>query len=554
MSNGDHIEIVPLGGLGEFGMNTLAVRYGGAIVVIDAGLMFPRDDLLGVDIVVPDLSYLKEHAGEVRAVILTHGHEDHMGGLAFLLDEINAPVYGTPLTLGLARGRLQEHRILDQADLRPISPRERLYLEKFEIDFIGMTHSLANSVGLSINTPLGRIIHTGDFKFDHSPPDRHLSDYSLLTQFGDEGVLALLSDSTNSERTGYTPSEMQVAQTLEQIFRVSTGKIIVACFASSIHRIQIVINLAALVGRKVVPLGRSMVQNIAIARELGYLSDSAGVLTTIHEGARLPSERVLLLSSGSQGEPMAALARLALEKHKHFQVDPGDKVIISARTIPGNESRISHLINHFCRRGATVIDERSMLVHASGHASQEELKWMLNLTRPTYFMPIHGEYRQLHRHALLAQEAGIPRERILIAETGDVVAVAPGIFELRGRVPVGRRLIDEGGITELDECVVRDRQQLSEEGVVLAVVAVDRATGEIEGAPEIVSRGHSQELAQTSLMAEAREVVRHMLQECSAEERSDQLLLAEMVRTELKRFFRKRTASRPMIVPVVLEI
>jgi len=555
MGDQDYIEIVPLGGLGEFGMNTMAVRFAGTILVIDAGLMFPRDDLLGVDIVVPDLSYLKQHAEEVRAIILTHGHEDHIGGLPFLLQEIPVPVYGTPLTLGLARNRLREYRLLESAELQPIKARHRLHVGEFEVDFISMTHSLADAVALSILTPLGRIIHTGDFKFDSAPPDHRLSDYAYLSQLGDEGVLALLSDSTNSERPGYTPSEGQVRGTLRQIFRSSPRKIVLACFASSIHRLQTVLDLAAETGRRVVPLGRSMTQNIAIARELGYLSDRNTVLGDVHEGHRLPPERLILLSSGSQGEPMAALTQLALEKHKHFSIEPDDCVVLSARTIPGNDIRVSHLINHCCRRGARVYsDDGSMLVHASGHASQEELKLMLGLTRPRFFMPIHGEYRQLHRHAQLADEAGVPRERTLISETGDIVALERDSIYVRGRAPVGRRLIDEGGIAELDELVVRDRQQLSEEGVVLAVLAINKATGAIEGSPEIVSRGHLQETGQNDLMAQARQAIVATIQQCSEEERADSLLLTENIRSELKRFFRKRTATRPMIVPVILEI
>jgi ribonuclease J len=535
-------------------MNMMALRYGGSIVVIDAGLMFPKDDLLGVDIVVPDLAYLKENLEEVRAVILTHGHEDHMGALPFLLDEVPVPVYGTPLTLGLARGRLQEHGILNHADLRPLRSRERLQIGDLQIDPFSVTHSIADSFGLAIETPVGRVIHTSDFKFDHSPPDRKLSDYAFLSETGEHGVLALFSDSTNSERSGYTPSEMQVSRSLAQIFRSSPNKIIITCFASSVHRIQIVLDLAAEFDRSVVPLGRSMVQNIAIARELAYLTDKDGVLVDSHEASRLPADRLVLLSSGSQGEPMAALARLALDTYKLFSVEPGDSVIISARTIPGNETRVSHLINHFCRRGARVFDESSMLVHASGHASQEELKLMINLTRPRFFVPIHGEFRQLHRHAMIARENGIPSDRIVIAQTGDIICLSPESIEVRGRAPVGRRMIDEGGITELDEFVVRDRHHLSREGIVLAVVAINKSTGKIEGSPELVSRGHVQEMEQSALLAEARQVVVNTLRECSEEERADALLLTETVRTDLKRFFRKRTATRPMIVPVILEI
>jgi len=548
------MEVVALGGLGEFGMNMMAIRYGGDLVVIDAGLMFPRDDLLGVDLVVPDLKYLVERKDEVRAVFLTHGHEDHIGALGFLLREVQVPVYGTPLTLGFARQRLEEQDILDQADLRNVQPRDTVAIGAMQIEFLRMTHSVADAVGIALTTPLGTIVHTGDFKFDQSPPDRKLSDYDRLSSLGDRGVLALFSDSTNSERPGYTPSESLVRRNLEHIFQGTRGKIVVACFASSSHRVQIILNLAEEFGRKVLPVGRSMVQNIAISRELGYLNIPPDVLIDAREGEFIPADQLVLLSTGSQGEPSSALTRLALGKFKGFSVEADDAVVFSARAIPGNEIRISHLFNHFCRRGARIYDESRFMVHASGHASQEDLKLMLNLIRPRFFIPIHGEYRQLYNHALLAQETGIPRDRILLAETGDLIELTRDSAALNGRVPVGRRFIDEGGLAEFDELVVRDRQHLSEEGVVLAVVPISKSTGLPEGMPELVSRGHVQEIEGPGLLAEARQVILSTIEECSDEERVDSLVLTEMVRAALKRFFRKRTATRPMILPVILEI
>jgi len=554
MSDKDRIEIVPLGGLGEFGMNMMAFRYGGDVIIIDAGLMFPREELLGVDVVVPELRYLLEKKDEVRAIILTHGHEDHIGALPYLLEEFQLPVYGTPLTLGFAEGRLAEQGLLDRAQLRKVEARDTLDVGDIHIEFLRVTHSIADALGLAITTPLGTILHTGDFKFDQSPPDSRLSDYARFAHYGEQGVLALFSDSTNSERPGYTPSENNVRRHLEQVFHTSQRKIIVACFASSIHRIQIILELAKDFRRRVIPVGRSMKENIIIARELGYLSVPAGVLVDMQTATGLEDSELVVLSTGSQGEPMAALARLALGKHKDFVVEPEDSVIISARAIPGNETRISHLINHFCRRGAKVYDEAHWMVHVSGHASQEELKLMLNLTRPRFFIPIHGEYRQLYHHALIAQDIGIPKDRILIAETGDILGITPRAAEIVGKAPVGRRYIDEGGIAELDELVVRDRQQLSEEGVVLAVVPISKSTGQIEGAPELVSRGHVQETDGATFLAEAREVVRSTLEGCTEEERADALVLTEIVRSELKRFFRKRTATRPMIIPVIVEV
>jgi ribonuclease J len=554
MTNSNSVEIVPLGGLGEFGMNMMSIRCDGDIVIVDAGLMFPRDDLLGVDLVVPDLSYLIEHRDEIRAVILTHGHEDHIGGLPYLLEEIDVPVYGTALTLGFVRGRLAEHELLDRVTLHCIRARDTLSFGNITIEFLSVTHSIADSISLAITTPQGTIIHTGDFKFDQAPPDRKFSDYARFSHFGERGVLALFSDSTNAERPGYTPSESFVRSQLEKVFHLSRRKIIMACFASSVHRIQIILELAAAFGRRVVPAGRSMKENIEIAGDLDYLNFPPDILADIQEASHLSDEEIVILCTGSQGEPMAALARLALGKHKDFTANEGDTVIISARTIPGNESRISHVINHFCRRGVRVFDDSRWAIHASGHASQEELKLMLNLTRPKFFIPIHGEYRQLYSHALVAMETGLPKERILMAETGDVISLSSDTAQISGKARVGRRLIDEGGGAELDEFVVQDRIRLSEEGVVLAVVAIDKASGQVEAVPELVSRGHVEENEGEAFLAEARQVVLKTLEDCTDEERKDSLVLTESVRADLKRFFRKRTGTRPVIVPLIMEI
>jgi ribonuclease J len=535
-------------------MNMMAIRYAGTIVVVDAGLMFPRDDLLGVDIVVPELKYLLENKHEVKAVVLTHGHEDHIGALPYLLDEISVPVYGTPLTLGFAEGRLSEHGLLKGADLQRVHARSTLDVGSMHLEFLQVTHSISDSIGLAITTPLGTIIHTGDFKFDQTPPDHKTSDYARFSHFGERGVLALFSDSTNSERPGYTPSESNVRRHLEQLFHTSQQKIILACFASSIHRIQIAMELAEDFGRRVVLVGRRMKENIAIARELGHLRVPPGVMADMNEAKSLPDQKLVLLTTGSQGEPMAALSRIALGKHKDFTVEPDDTVIISARVIPGNERHMSHLVNHFCRRGAKVYDEGHWMVHVSGHASQEELKLMLNLTRPRFLVPIHGEYRQLYNHMLVARDSGFPRERILLAETGDILSFSKDSAEFRGKAPVGRRLIDVGGVAVLDEFVVQDRQHLSEEGVVLAVVVINKATGKVEGAPELVSRGHIQSNGGSEILAEARAVILKTIDEGTQEERADSLVLTEMIRTDLKRFLRKRTSTRPMIVPIVLEI
>jgi ribonuclease J len=550
----DRMEIIPLGGLGEFGMNMTAVRYGDTIIVVDAGLMFPRHDLLGVDLVIPDFAYLLENKDKIRAVILTHGHEDHTGALPYLLKEIPVPVYGTRLTLGFARGRLEENGLLGQAELNNIEPRNILTFGELQVEILSMTHSIADSVGLAITAPIGTVIFTGDFKLDASPPDKNPTDYFRLSLLGEQGVLALFSDSTNSERPGFTPSEIHVRPHIEQVFHTCHKKIVVACFASSIHRIQIILDLARDFGRRVVAIGRRMKGNIAIASDLGYLNIAPGVLVDAAEAQFIADDKLVVLCTGSQAEPLAALTRLAFGKHKDFSVEEGDSVIISARVIPGNEGRVSRLVNHFCRRGVRVYDEIHWAVHVSGHASQEELKIMLNLTKPKFFVPVHGEYRQLFAHALLAREVGIPKERILVAETGDIIVLDSDSVRIEGRAVVGRRLIDEGGVAELDEIVVRDRQHLSEEGVVLAVVAINSATGLIEGAPELVSRGHVQEDEGAAFLAEARQIVVKALDECTEEERTDSAVLTEVIRVELKRYFRKRTGTRPMIVPVIIEI
>ncbi len=548
------MEIIPLGGLGEFGMNSMAIRHGDDIIVVDAGLMFPRDDMLGVDLVIPDFAYLLEHEEKVRAIILTHGHEDHVGALPYLLKDLQVPVYGTPLTLGFAKGRLEENGLLDEVELNPVAPRDTLDFGELHVEILSMTHSIADSIGLAITSPVGTVIHTGDFKLDQSPPNRNLTDYARLSHYGEQGVLALFSDSTNSERPGFTPSENQVRRHLEQVFYTSRSKIIVACFASSVHRIQIILEMAEEFGRRVIPVGRSMKRNIEIAADLGYLNIPSGVLADISESHAIADDQLVILSTGSQGEPLAALTRLAFGKHKDFTVQEGDSVIISARVIPGNEGRVSRLVNHFCRRGARVYDESHWMTHVSGHASQEELKLMLNLTRPRFFVPVHGEYRQLYAHTLLAREVGISKERIILAETGDILVLNPDSVRIEGKAPVGRRLIDEGGIAELDEVVVRDRQHLSEEGVVLAVIAINKATGMIEGTPELVSRGHVQEGEGAAFLTEARQIVIKTLEDCTNEEREDSLVLSETIRAELKRYFRKHTGTRPMIVPVIFEI
>ena len=547
-------EIVPLGGLGEFGMNMMAVGCGNDIIVVDAGLMFPREGLLGVDYVIPEFTYLLEKRGKVRAIFLTHGHEDHVGALPYLLKELAVPVYATPLTLGFARGRLEENGVLDEAELIDVQARDTWDFGDLHVEIIHMTHSIADSIGLAITSPAGTIIMTGDYKLDSAPLDRLPADYARLSHYGEQGVLALFGDSTNSERPGFTPSEANVRKNLETIFNAGRRKIIVACFASSIHRIQIILDLARDFGKRVIIVGRSMKQNIAIASDLGYLNVHPGILADAADARSIPDEEVVILSTGSQGEPLAALTRLAFGRQKGISVNEGDSVVISARVIPGNELRVSKLVNLFCRLGARVYEESRGDMHVSGHASQEELKIMLNLTKPRFFVPIHGEYRQLYAHTLLAEETGIPKERILIAETGDIIHLDEDHIKVDGKAPYGRRYIDSGGIAELDEDVIGDRQHLSEEGVVLAVVVVDKSTGEMRGVPELAVRGHVQGSEEVDFLAEARQVVVNTFEECTLRERADSGVLTENIRAALKRYFRKGAGTRPMILPIVIDV
>jgi ribonuclease J len=551
------VEAIPLGGLGEFGMNMMVLRYEDQIIVIDAGLMFPDEELLGIDIMVPDISFLIENANQVKAFLLTHGHEDHIGGLPFVLPAlIHAPVYGTRYTLGLVRAKLEEHGLLDQAKLVAVEPREVVQIGDFRIEFIHVTHSIVDAVMLAVTTPVGTILHTGDFKIDSSPLDGQVTDLPAIAEYGSHGVLALFSDSTNSERAGFTPSEATVIERLDEIFHHAQKKVVVCCFTSSIHRIQIVLDLSQRYHRKVVLGGRSMLANTRIADELGFLNIPDGILIKPGDARKLPPERVTLLMTGSQGEPMAALPRLAVDNYKNIQIEPEDSVIISARIIPGNEKAISRMVNHIYKRGAHVYqdDGSQPPIHVSGHASSEEQKLMLNLVRPQFFVPIHGEYRQLFRHAELARSVKAVKRKILIAETGDRIQLSPEDAVIMGKVPVGRIFIDEGSLDEVEEVVVRDRRHLAEDGIVLPVLAINKATGKIEGQPEIITRGFIFVDEDDSLMEESRARVLKTIEESTFEELTDWAVIKEKIRTDLRRLLFKQTSKRPLVLPVILEI
>ena len=549
--------VVPLGGLGEFGMNCLALRYGDDIIVIDAGMMFPEEELLGVDVVIPDFAYLQENREHVRALILTHGHEDHIGATPFLLSEFDIPVYGTEFTLALAGRRLEEHELKERAKLNVVQPGQTIEIGPFKIQFIHVTHSIVSAVALAITTPLGMIIHTGDFKVDPTPTDNDLFDLHTLADCGKRGVLLLLSDSTNVDRAGYTESERAVRPRLEDILNRATGRLVVACFSSSVHRLQQLVDLGQEFERKVCFLGRSMNTVTEISHSLGLLHIPDRILLRPQDLGSVPRNKLMVVISGTQGEPMSALSRVAVDNHKNLSVEHGDTVVLSSRIIPGNEKAIYRMINHLSRRGADVIyGSMNPPVHVSGHASAEELKLVLNLVRPKYFMPIHGEYRQLAKHAALAEHLrSVGLEDTFVLETGETLEVDARGARKGGRVNVGRVCIDSGTLDEVvEDLVIRDRRHLSEDGFVLPIIAINKHTGKSEGLPELVSRGFMSGEESAGLLLEARQVVSRTLESSTAEERTDWGVMKEKIRTDLRRFLSKQNSRRPLIIPVILEI
>jgi ribonuclease J len=551
------IQLVPLGGLGEFGMNSMAIRYGDDIIVVDAGMMFPDAELLGVDIVIPDFSFLEQNREHVRALLLTHGHEDHIGAVPFLLSEINVPVYSTAFTLALVERRLEEHGLLDKAVLHRVKPGQKIEIGPFSIEFIHVTHSIVSSMALAITTPLGVIIHTGDFKVDPTPTDNELFDLHTLAEYGKRGVLLLLSDSTNVDRPGYTESERAVRPRLEDIFYRAERRLVISCFSSSIHRLQQILDISADYGRKVAFLGRSMMNVTEIAHTLGLLTIPDGILLRPQDIMQMEPSKVVVVASGTQGEPMSALSRIAVDNHKNLSVQPGDTVVLSARIIPGNEKGIYRMINHFAKRGAEMVyGSMNPPVHVSGHGSAEELKLVLNLVRPRYFLPVHGEYRQLAKHASLAAHLrGAGLEETFVLETGETLEVDTHGARRGGKVTVGRVCIDSGTIDEVvEDIVIRDRRHLSEDGFVLPIIAISKHSGKNETLPEIVSRGFMSFEDGSDLLQKSRQVVAKTLESSSEEERSDWGVMQEKIRADLKRFLNKETQRRPLIMPVILEV
>jgi ribonuclease J len=550
----DGLRLIPLGGLGEIGLNMMVLEYRDDLIVIDAGLMFPEDYMLGIDMVIPDITYLRQHMDKVRAIILTHGHEDHIGALPFILKELKVPVYGTPFTLALVEEKLQEHEGIGKVTFKRVRPRDQIEIGSFRVEFIRTCHSIVDGTGLAITTPAGIVIHTGDFKIDQAPAGGELTDLRKFAEYGERGVLALLSDSTNAEREGYTLSEREIGQRLEEIIRVSSGRVIVALFASNIQRMQEVMDTAIKYGRKVAFVGRNVVINTRIARELGYMRFPPGGVIDVKKLDHYSPEEVLVFTTGSQGEPLSALSLIATDNHKDIQIQKGDTVILSSRFIPGNEKAITHMINHLCRRGADVIYEKISAIHVSGHGYREELRMMLNLIRPEYFIPVHGEYRHLVQHIQLAREVGMAEDKLLLAEDGDVIVLGNGRGKIAGRVEVGKVFVDGKSVGDVEDVVLRDRKQLSEDGMVIPVMVINERTGEVVSGPDIISRGVFFEEKMGRLLEQAKEVVKDAFEGFSVESKADYLAVEDEVRRALKRFFRKEINRRPVIIPVIIEM
>jgi ribonuclease J len=549
------VRIIFLGGLGEIGRNCFCIEAEGRILVVDCGLMFPDADMPGVDLVLPDFTYLREHADRVEGVVITHGHEDHVGALSYLLRDVSAPIYGSALGLGFARNRIEEAGMLGRTELVAVADGERLDIGPFDCEFIPVTHSVPHAFATAYRTPAGTILHTGDFKLDLTPVDGRTTDLGRLGEIGREGVALMLSDSTNAERPGFTPSETTVGPVIRAVLRDHPDRrVIVASFASHLHRVQQVAAAAVDSGRRVAFLGRSMTQNVTLAREMGLLALRSDRVIDIEETSRYAPGEVCIICTGSQGEPMSALALMAAHEHKYVKVSEDDVVILSAHAIPGNESNVARVIDSLHRAGAEVLHERTAPVHVSGHASQEELKFMLNLVRPQWFVPVHGEYRHMVHHARLAEAVGVPSSRVLVCEDGDVLTLDRGVLEVeRCAVPAGYMYID-GILGDVDQGVLRDRRNLAAEGFVVVIVTVDATTGEIVTGPDIVTRGWVYEAEADALLEDAKEAVRASLAEAAAEGATDFETLRRHARRALGRFIAERTRRRPAVIPVVMEV
>ena len=548
------LKIIPLGGLGEIGLNMMVFEYGDSAFIVDAGLMFPEDYMLGIDYVIPDMNYIKQIKSNISGVVLTHAHEDHIGAVPYLLKEMNLPVYGTPFTLGVLRKKLEEHGLFLPVSLNQISPRSILELGAFELEFIRVCHSAVDGVGIAIKTPLGLVIHTGDFKISHTSAAGMITDVNKFAQYGEKGVLALLSDSTNVEREGYTISDQEVGDTLGRISTGRKGRIIIGLFASSITRIQQVVDIAQAINRKIIFNGRSIETSVNIAKELGYINISEEMEIGIEQISEFPDEEIIIITTGSQGEPMAALARMAAGTHKQIKIKKEDTVILSSKFIPGNERAITKIINDLYRRGADVIYEKISQIHVSGHAFQEELKLMINLTRPKYFIPIHGEYRHLVLHSRLAEQVGIVKENILLAENGQIIEFDENGGKVQDSIVTGRVLIDGKGVGDVGRSVLKERRDLSEDGLVIVNMAFDEETGIVIFGPEIVSRGFVFETETGHLLEDAKCVILEIVEETGPEVLDRARKIRSKITKALRKYFFFTIKRRPVILPFILEV
>ena len=552
-NDGQKLQIIPLGGLGEIGKNMTVIRYGSEMIVIDSGLMFPENDMLGVDLVIPDFNYLLENEECLKAIILTHGHEDHIGALPYILKRLSVPVYGTKLTLGILEGRLQENGV-DSGNLYPVSPGEVIMIGSFSIGFIRVNHSIPDSVGLSIKTPLGMIVHTGDFKIDYTPVDGKMTDFKRFADIGNKGVLLMLADSTNAEKEGHTPSEKTVGVAFKREFQNAEGRIIVATFSSNVHRIQQVIDNAVKYNRKVAILGRSMVNVVNISLEMGYIHSPEGTLIDIDDAMNYPAHKIVIITTGSQGEPMSALTRMAMSDHRQVDILQGDTVIISATPIPGNEKLVAKTIDNLLRLGANVVYSRDKGIHVSGHASREELKLMHNLIKPKFFIPVHGELHHLFAHAKLAEELGMPKENIFVGENGFVFEFTRDRGRIAGRINWGVVMVDGLGVGDVGNIVLRDRRQLSQDGILIVVVTMNRENGKLIAGPDIVSRGFVYVRESEELMEEAKLRVVQVLRRCLEENIYDWTTIKINIKDVLAQYLFEQTRRRPMILPIIMEV
>jgi len=545
------LELIPLGGLGEFGMNMMVVAYGDTAILVDAGVMFPEPDLLGVDLIIPDLRQLSQY--RIQALVLTHGHEDHIGAVPHVLSHFDGPIFGTKLTLAFVEPKLEEHGQQARARLTEVKPRDRVTVGCFMLEFLRVTHSMPDCVAVAIHTPIGTVLHTGDFKIDQTPLDGEHMDFQRFAQLGADGVLVMLGDSTNVERKGVSGSERDVTDGFEEVFTSARGRIIVAMFSSSLYRMQIVVDLADQFDRKVAFVGRGVIENSQIAQRIGRLRVPPGVQIRDSELREYPSQDVVCVCTGSQGEPQAALPRIAIDDHRHAKIDQDDVVVFSAREIPGNEKAIGRVMNHIAKRGADIVHEGIKHVHVSGHGSEEELKLMLSLVRPKYFVPIHGEYRQLARHARVAKMVS-PGTKVVLAENGDLIRIDQDGARVDAKVAAGRILIDGTRSGEVGDEVLRDRRHLAGDGLVVPVVAISRQSGALEETPDVITRGFVLDARTEALLKEIPGLVGSAIEGASVEERTDPGLIKEKIRVDLQRFFRKRSGLRPFVLPVVMEI